>query len=143
MRGQRLPALACSPPPSFLIPLFQLLWLLFGYFLFSAVACFVLVFSRVMLIFCFCLVFFPLQNVRYQKRARALYSAKRGCSRAHVIFCFLFLFVFPVDGIQSGSEEVQDVGVVVCVTDRRGGRAAPSPRQGSAYRKKKSSCCDV
>lgn len=128
MRGlTTLTALARFPSP-----LLQLLWLLLGYFLFSAAARFLLVF---LFLFCF------LQNMRYQKRACALYSAKRGCSRVHVII--ILFFVFPVDGIQNGSEEVQDEGVVVCVTDRRGGRAAPSPRQGSAYRKKKSSCCDV
>lgn len=80
MRGWRQPALARSPPP-----LLQLLWLLFGYFLFSAVACFFLVFVHHVR-FCFCF----LHNVLYQKRACALYSAKRGCSRMHVI-----IFFFP------------------------------------------------
>lgn len=116
MRGlTTLTALARFPSP-----LLQLLWLLLGYFLFSAAACFLLVF---LFLFCF------LQNVRYQKRACALYSAKRGCSRVHVIiiiFFSQFLFVFPVDGIQNGSEEVQDEGVVVCVTDRQAGRESSS-----------------
>lgn len=118
MRGRPPTTLACSPSASPTFLLFLFLYLIFFIFL---------------------------QNVHYQNIVCALYPANRGCSC--VLSLFLFSWFFPVDGIQNGSEEVQDEGVVcvrVCACVRAwqtsGRESSFVSLAGSADSKKKSSC---